>query len=49
LAQVIAEPICRGLIKGKIDIADVKRWLDQDWQNKDQVKLTLASMILLAE
>ncbi len=49
LAQVIAEPVCRGLIKGKIDIADVKRWLDQDWQNKDQVKLTLASMILLAE
>jgi hypothetical protein len=49
LAQVIAEPICRGLIKGKIDLADVKRWLDQDWREKDRVKLTLTSMILMAD
>lgn len=48
LAQVIAEPICSGLVKGKIDISDVKKWLQQDWSNVDKIKSTLASMILLA-
>lgn len=49
LAQIIAEPICRGLVKGKIDISDVKKWLGQDWGERDKVKATLASMILLAD
>jgi hypothetical protein len=49
LAQVIAEPVCRGLVKGKIDISDIKKWLVQDWQSDATVKLTLASMIMLSE
>jgi len=45
LAHVVAEPICRGLIKGKIDTNDLAKWLLQDWSKPNTIQLTLASMM----
>ena len=47
LAQMIAEPICRGLIRGKLDTVDLTKWFSQDCKNIDQAKATLASMMTL--
>jgi len=48
LAQVIAAPVCNGLVKGKLDTADVAKWLTQDWTDPDTIKKTIASMMTLA-
>jgi hypothetical protein len=48
LAQVIAAPVCNGLVKGKLDTADVAKWLTQDWTDADTIKKTIASMMTLA-
>lgn len=48
LAQLIAEPICRSLIRGKIDTVDIQRWFLKDCTQPDDAKSTLAAMASIA-
>lgn len=47
LGQLIAEPICRNLIRGRIDTTDIKRWLMKDCSQSKNAKETLTAMIML--
>ncbi len=47
LAQLIAEPVCRALIRGKIDTIDIQRWLLRDCRNLNDAKNSLAALIAL--
>ena len=49
LAQLISQPICRGLVSGKIDTADIQKYMLRDCKNEKTAKTTLAEMILLIE
>lgn len=48
LAQLIAEPICRGLLRGKVDTVDLQKWLQRDCKNIKAAKETLAAMITMS-
>lgn len=47
LGQLIAEPICRGLIRGKIDTIDIKKWFFRECRDASRGKETLSALILL--
>ena len=47
MAQLIAEPICRNLLRGKIDTVDIKKWFFRDCPNINTAKETLAAMMTL--
>ncbi len=49
LGQLISEPICRGLVSGKIDTVDLQKYLLRDCKNIKSAKETLAAMILLID
>lgn len=49
LAQLIAQPICRGLVSGKIDTTDIRKYMLRDCKNEKTARATLAAMILLIE
>jgi hypothetical protein len=48
LAQLIAEPICRGLLRGKVDTVDLQKWMQSDCKKIKAAKETLAAMITLS-
>ena len=48
LAQLIADPICKGLLRGKVDTFDLQKWLQHDTKNKKAARETLAAMISLS-
>jgi hypothetical protein len=47
LAQLIAEPVCRSLIRGKIDTVDIQRWLLRDCRDLNDAIAALAALIAL--
>jgi Haem-binding uptake, Tiki superfamily, ChaN len=49
LAQLISEPICRGLVSGRIDIVDLQNYMTRDCKNIRSAKETLAAMISLTD
>jgi hypothetical protein len=49
LAQLISEPICRGLALGKIDTIDLQKNMLRDCKDINAAKETLAAMILLVD
>jgi uncharacterized iron-regulated protein len=48
LAQLIAEPICLALVKGRLDTTDVKKWFLRECKSEIAAKSCLAAMISLS-
>ena len=47
LAQLVAEPICRALTRGKIDTIDLQRCLLKNCAKTNEAKYTLSQLITL--
>ncbi len=47
LAQLVAEPICRALTRGKIDTVDLQRCFQRNCENPNDAKTTLSLLIAL--
>ncbi len=45
LAHLIAEPICRGIVRGKIDTTDVQRWFIKKYKSVADAKAVISAMI----
>jgi hypothetical protein len=48
LGQLIAEPICNGIVRGRIDTVDLKRWLTTTCSDPYEAKKSLATMLHLS-
>ena len=48
LGQLIAEPICLSIIKGRLDTLDLRRWLTNNCKNSKAAKTSLEALVNLS-